>query len=135
MWVEPKTDWTGSDTYNLDSNLTRVEGNIHEVSTALQAMGYSFTLDEKLTWTRLDFLSAAQLGRIIGNLKAMEEQVPVPEGLPELAEPPDQGFFTADTANALEQHTLALKQIADGMNRLLVPCGAIQCGEPPLLPF
>ena len=135
MWVEPKTDWTGSDVYNIDVDLTRVEGNIHEISEALEALGYAFTLSEKLTWTKFDFLSAGELSRIVGNLEALEEAVQLLEGLPALSDPPDQDFFTADTANTLEKHTLALWQVTQGTAALAVPCGVMASGARPILPF
>lgn len=135
MWIEPKTDWTAQDIYNIDVDLTRVEGNIHEALLLAQAAGYGISLSEKTTWSRTDFLTAAQLGRIVNNLKQLETVISVPDGLPELPVVYDQMPFTSDIANALEIHILALKQVADGIEGLYIPCGTMQSGSRPLLPF
>lgn len=134
MWIEPKTDWMPEDVYSLDVDLTRVEGNIHEIRTRMESLGYEVDISEKTAWTKRDFLSASELNRILGNLRRLEEAIHVPDGLPELEEQPDQGFFTAAIANALERHTLALKRMLDGMEYMLVQCGTIQSGEAALLP-
>lgn len=134
MWIEPKTDWTPEDVYNLDVDLTRVEGNIHEIRTRMESLGYEVDISEKTVWTKQDFLSASELNRLIGNLTKIEQALHVPDDLPALEEQPDQGFFTAAIANALERHTLALKQVLDGTEQLLVRCGTMQSGGRPLLP-
>ena len=134
MWIEPKTDWMPEDVYSLDVDLTRVEGNIHEIRTRMEALGYEVDISEKTAWTKRDFLSATELNRILGNLRRLEEAIHVPDGLPELEEQPDQGFFTAAIANALERHTLALKRMLDGMEYRIVRCGTIQSVEAALLP-
>ena len=134
MWIEPKTDWTEQDVYNLSVDLTRVEGNIREVLHLVQAAGYEVSLNEKLTWSMSDFLTAAQLGRIVDNLFELERVITVPDGLPSLPVVYSQMRLTANIANALEAHTLALKQVADSIAALYVPCGTTQSGARPLLP-
>lgn len=135
MWVTPKTDWTPQDVYNIAVDLTRVEGNIHEILLIVQAGGYNISLSEKTTWAMTDFLTSTQLTRIVGNLQQLEAVLSVPDGLPDLPAPYDQMAFTDTEANALEKHTLALKQVADGMTNLYIPCGIMQSGTRPLLPI
>ena len=134
MWVPPKTDRTPNDVYNIAVDLTRVEGNIHEVLLIVRQAGYTLSLSEKTTWTMQDFLTSSQLSRIVGNLQQLEGVLILPDGLPSLPSPYDQMYFTDVEANALEEHILTLKQVADGMTRLFIQCGTIQSGEPDILP-
>ena len=134
MWITPKTDWTPNDVYDIAVDLTRVEGNIHEILLIVQAGGYNVSLSEKTTWAMTDFLTGTQLTRIVGNLRQLEAVLSVQDGLPALPAPYDQMVFTDVEANALEEHTLALKQVTDGMTALYIPCGTMQSGARPLLP-
>ena len=53
--MDIKTDWTPDDYYNIHDDLTRTEGNIHEIAAVLSAAGRPASLDEKLYWTMQDF--------------------------------------------------------------------------------
>lgn len=37
--MDIKTDWTPDDYYNIHDDLTRTEGNIHEIAAVLSAAG------------------------------------------------------------------------------------------------
>ena len=44
--MDIKTDWTPDDYYNIHDDLTRTEGNIHEIAAVLSAAGRPASLDE-----------------------------------------------------------------------------------------
>lgn len=94
-----KTDWTPDDYFNAGAELTRIECNIHEVFLLILAAGYSPTLSEKLTWTRLDFPTAGQFNRVANNITALQVAMRV-NTLPEV--PWFDSYTDAGQINNLE---------------------------------
>ena len=129
--MEIKTDWTPDDYFNIDAELTRIEGNIHAVLLTIQAAGYAPELDEKLAWTQYDFPTAAQLNRMVENIEALEQVIAMPDGLPAL--PFFDQYMGADDVNAIERHIQALGQVATGMVQSFVRSGTMQAGQRPVL--
>ena len=79
MWQQPKTDWKPEDFLNLEVDLNRIEGNIHEVSEWAKGKGGSIRLDgEKLDWSKADFFTKEELNRIISNIDALIADIPLP---------------------------------------------------------
>lgn len=120
MWQTPKTDWTASDYYSPHIDLTRVEGNIHEIAASLP---FAVPLDEKLVWSYTDFPTAANINRIVQNIQRLEAFVTVPSTLPPLHTYDDQAPWTADDANMLERHISALWRVVCGRRGLPINLG------------
>jgi len=70
--MEAKTDWKPESIYNIYTEMPRTERNIHEIGQLLEEAGQAVRLDEKLSWVKLDFLTARQLNRGRGNLAATQ---------------------------------------------------------------
>ena len=99
--MDIKTDWTPDDYYNIHDDLTRTEGNIHEIAAVLSAAGHPATLDEKLNWTMQDFPTDEEMNRIVGNINALRTAMNAPE-LPEPQLFYSEEYVTADRINDLE---------------------------------
>ena len=99
--MDIKTNWTPDDYYNIHDDLTRTEGNIHEIAAVLSAAGRPASLDEKLNWTMQDFPTAEQMNRIVGNINALRTAMNAPE-LPEPQPFYSEEYVTADRINDLE---------------------------------
>lgn len=135
MWITPKTDWVPTDTYDIAVALTRVEGNLHEISIILAEIGMPVSLSEKLQWEETDFPTAAELSRISGNIRALSGMLTLPAGLPPVPTFDDRQAFTYNDANALEEYTAALYAVACGTMLSIIPCGMASCGVRPLWPM
>ena len=99
--MDIKTDWTPDDYYNIHDDLTRTEGNIHEIAAVLSAAGRPATLNEKLNWTMQDFPTDEEMNRIVGNINALRTATNAPE-LPEPQPFYSEEYVTADRINDLE---------------------------------
>ena len=99
--MDIKTDWTPDDYYNIHDDLTRTEGNIHEIAAVLSAAGRPATLDEKLNWTMQDFPTDEEMNRIVRNINALRTAMNTPE-LPEPQPFYSEEYVTADRINDLE---------------------------------
>ena len=134
MWMTPKTDWIADDCLDLATDFSRIEGNIHELLLTVQDYGYPLTLDEKIAWTKQDFLTAADYNRIVGNIASLEGILIVPPGLPALSTKADKAALGYTDMNTLEIHIAMLKNVADGTTQSYIKSGTAQSGARPLLP-
>lgn len=134
MWITPKTDWEAQDYLDLETDFSRIEGNIHEILLIIRRYGYSLELDEQITWNRQDMLTSTDYNRIVGNIGRLEDIVVVPPDLPMLSEKAPMSVLNYTDMNILETHIASLKAVLDGMVMFFIPCGITQCGNRPVLP-
>ena len=52
MWIEPKTNWTNQDYFNLDPDYARIKGNIEYIQEFSETMNMVFQIDPMLTYTK-----------------------------------------------------------------------------------
>lgn len=104
MWQEPKINWMEYETYDLEVDAARVENNIHELAGMISSPP---ALDEKLTWTKLDFFSASEVNRIVANINALITAIPSTVPL-RPTEYGDRAIVTVDMVNMLETYVLWL---------------------------
>lgn len=98
MWQDPKTDWQPADTYDIETALSRVEGDLAEI---VKISGIITPTPCKTQWRKTDMPTQAELQRINRNILAALEVLPVAAVSPP---PPKIGdSFDSGIANAWER--------------------------------
>ena len=100
MWKVPKTNWLPNDTYEIEEDLSRVEGNLHEIMVLFGTSAPGIV--EKASWKKTDIPSIQQINRINSNILTALNICPV-ESVPppELGETVDYELVNAWEANLL----------------------------------
>ena len=130
MWQKPKTDWTADDYLNLETDFNRIEGNLHAVVEWLQLKGVTLdNINEKLNWSKADFLAINDMDRIIINIDELIMAIPAP-WIPNIEH---YNFcyrpLSADGMNEIEAAVQLLGWVMEGITPLLEHGGCAVCDK------
>ena len=113
------------------TDLNRIESNTRYIAQLLQIQGYQINVTTKVDWTDESLPNAADVNRIINNIKEIRDKYYEPPGMPSLP----QTMVSFSDINAIEQSLLLFREMLLGMEGAFRRSGTFRCGEDFRLPM
>jgi hypothetical protein len=113
------------------TDLNRIESNTRYIAQLLQRHGYRINMTTKVDWTDESLPNAADVNRIINNIKEIRDKYYEPPGMPSLP----QTMVSFSDINAIEQSLLLFREMLLGMEGAFRRSGTFRCGEDFRLPM
>lgn len=113
------------------TDLNRIESNTRYISQLLQGYGYQMNVTTKVDWTDESLPNAADVNRIIDNIKEIRNKYYEPPGMPSLP----RTMVSFSDINAIEQSLLLFREMLLSMERAFRRSGTFRCGEDFRLPM
>ena len=107
------------------TDLNRIESNTRYIAQLLQRHGYRINMTTKVDWTDESLPNAADVNRIINNIKEIRDKYYEPPGMPSLP----QTMVSFSDINAIEQSLLLFREMLLGMEGAFRRSGTFRCGE------
>ncbi len=113
------------------TDLNRIESNTRYISEYLRAYGFQTNVTTKVDWTDESLPNAADVNRIIDNIKEIRNKYYEPAGMPSLP----QTMVSFSDINAIEQSLLLFREMLLGMAGAFRRSGTFRCGQGMKLPM
>ena len=113
------------------TDLNRIESNTRYIAQLLQIQGYQINVTTKVDWTDESLPNAADVNRIINNIKEIRNKYYEPAGMPSLP----QTMVSFSDINAIEQSLLLFRKMLLDMEGAFRRSGTFRCGEDFRLPM
>ena len=107
------------------TDLNRIESNTRYIAQLLQRHGYRINMTTKVDWTDESLPNAADVNRIINNIKEIRDKYYEPPGMPSLP----QTMVSFSDINAIEQSLLLFREMLLGTEGAFRRSGTFRCGE------
>ncbi len=107
------------------TDLNRIEANTRYISEFLRAYGFQINVTTKVDWTDESLPNAADVNRIIDNIKEIRNKYYEPAGMPSLP----QTMVSFSDINAIEQSLLLFREMLLGMAGAFRRSGSFRCGQ------
>jgi len=112
------------------TDLNRIEANTRYISQFLQGYGYQMNVTTKVDWTDESLPNAADVNRIINNIREIRNKYYEPAGMPSL-----QTMVSFSDINAIEQSLMLFREMLLGMVGAFRRSGTFVAGSPFRLPM
>ena len=113
------------------TDLNRIESNTRYISQLIREHGYQTNVTTKVDWTDESLPNAADVNRIINNIKEIRNKYYEPAGMPSLP----QTMVSFSDINAIEQSLLLFREMLLGMVGAFRRSGTFVAGSPFRLPM
>ena len=113
------------------TDLNRIESNTRYISQFLQGYGFQTNVTTKVDWTDESLPNAADVNRIINNIKEIRDKYYEPAGMPSLP----QTMVSFSDINAIEQSLLLFREMLLGMVGAFRRSGTFVAGSSFKLPM
>jgi len=113
------------------TDLNRIEANTRYISEFLQGYRFQTNVTTKVDWTDESLPNAADVNRIIDNIKEIRNKYYEPAGMPSLP----QTMVSFSDINAIEQSLLLFREMLLGMVGAFRRSGTFVAGSPFRLPM
>lgn len=113
------------------TDLNRIEANTRYISQFIRGYGYQTNVTTKVDWTDESLPNAADVNRIIDNIKEIRDKYYEPAGMPSLP----QTMVSFSDINAIEQSLLLFREMLLGMVGAFRRSGTFRCGQGMKLPM
>lgn len=113
------------------TDLNRIESNTRYISQFIRGYGFQTNVTTKADWTDESLPNAADVNRIIDNIKEIRDKYYEPAGMPSLP----QTMVSFSDINAIEQSLLLFREMLLGMVGAFKRSGTFRCGQGMKLPM
>jgi len=113
------------------TDLNRIEANTKYISEFLRGYGFQTNVTTKVDWTDESLPNAADVSRIIDNIKEIRNKYYEPAGMPSLP----QTMVSFSDINAIEQSLMLFREMLLGMVGAFRRSGTFRCGQGMKLPM
>lgn len=115
MWIEPKTNWTNEDYFNLDPDYSRIKGNIEYIKEFAEMMNKVFHIDPMNTYTIEEIPLVDFFNTIVSNVRKVEEGTYVVSSMQPMRDYTQNGvIFDANDLNTIEKNLLIVYNLLMG---------------------
>lgn len=115
MWIEPKTNWTNQDYFNLDPDYARIKGNIEYIQEFSETMNMVFQIDPMLTYTIDEIPLVDFFNTIVENVRKVENGTYVVSSMLPMRDYTQNGvIFDENDLNAIEKNLLIVYNLLMG---------------------
>lgn len=112
-WIQPKTNWTASDRFNI-SDYNRIKGNLDFLKDKAETLYMSFdTQDMGPEKNYVDYIYASEINKVEENLEKINQNIFTQDFGDRQTFVPNGVFITYDELNRIESAILNMYNLLD----------------------